>query len=86
MAEQTQPDLATVHGLKKPVDYEKRLVCSLTRGRWTVSIKLANEEIFLTPKEARLVGIAIRREQRIQSSKRRQQLRKQQRQAQALGV
>lgn len=51
----------------KPIDYQKKIVAKLLRNRWTIKLISAEGEQLLTPKEARLVAISIRRQQRIDS-------------------
>lgn len=67
MAEQEQTDKPLIHGLAKPVDYQKKIICKLNNNRWTIKLVSSEGQILLTPREARLVGIAIKRQQRIDS-------------------
>ena len=65
----------------KPVDWDKRIVIKIKDNRMTAVLSNAEGQIMLTPREARLAGRVIVRQQRIDSNKARLVLRREQRKA-----
>lgn len=65
MAEQEQPNLPDVHGLKLSVlhgldlkdDWEKRIVLKKKEGRW--SVKIDTRTVVLTPRDIRTLQRAL---------------------------
>lgn len=86
MAERQQTDQPVVHGLKTPPDWDKKVVLTIKSGRITCKITSAEGKLFLTPKEARLMGIKLRHQQRIDVQRQRLQKRLTDRRAAAVGV